>query len=142
MSEKDFIFSKSKDYSLSGIKNFPVDFADLNKAKVLDVPDKQLIPGTEFFGSYEVTTASGDFIFTCNDESEAKYISYASLNRKNKIKIPKQLAEIKNAVDSYEKYLDTLLNEIKKDYEYRFRTGKNFNPVSNEIFKRLNLIRL
>lgn len=142
MNEKDFIFSKSKDISLSGIKNFPVDFADLNKVKVLDVPDKLLTPGTEFFGSYEVTTTSGDFILTFENETEAKYISYASLNRKNKIKVPKELTNIRNAVESYEKYLDDLLNEIKKDYEHRFKTGKHFNSVSNEIFKRLNLIRL
>jgi len=142
VNEKDFIFSKSKDISLSGIKYFPVDFTDLKKTRELDVPDKQLMPGEEFFGSFEVKTASGDFTMTLDNESEAKYISYASLNRKNKIKIPKELINIKSAVENYEKYLDELLNEIKKDYEYRFKTGKNFNSVSNEIFKRLNLIRL
>jgi hypothetical protein len=142
VNEKDFIFSKSKDISLSGIKNFPVDFADLKKVRELDVPDKQLMPGTEFFGSFEVSTTAGDFILTFDNESEAKYISYASLNRKNKIKIPKELTNISKAVESYEKYLDNLLNEIKKDFEYRFKTSKNFNSVSNEIFKRLNLIRL
>lgn len=142
MNEKDFIFSKSKDISLSGIKNFPVDFTDLKKTRELDVPDKQLMPGEEFFGWFEVTTASGDFTMTLDNESEAKYISYASLNRKNKIKVPKELINIKNAVENYEIYLDKLLNEIKIDYESRFKTGKNFNSVSNEIFKRLNLIRL
>jgi hypothetical protein len=142
VNEKDFIFSKSKDISISGIKNFPVDFADLNKAREVEIPDKQLMPGTEFFGSYEVTTSSGDFTLTFDNEQEAKYISYASLNRQNKIKIPKELINISKAIESYEIYLDNLLNEIKKDYKYRFKNGKNFNSVSNEIFKRLNLIRL
>lgn len=142
MSEKDFIFSKSREISLSGIKNFPVDFADLKNTREVEVPDKQLMPGTEFFGSYEVRTASGDFVLILDNEDEAKYISYASLNRKNEIKIPKELTNTREAVETYEKYLDSLLNEIKKDYTTRFKTGKNFNSVSNEIFKRLNLIRL
>ena len=142
MNEKDFIFSKSKDFTLSGIKNFPVDFTDLKKFRELVVPDKQLVLGKEFFGLLEVTTTTGDFVLTFNNESEARYISYASRNRINKIKIPSESKNVKEAVDSYEKYLDKLLNEIKKDYTTKFRMGKNCNSVSNEIFRRLKLIRL
>ena len=142
MSEKDFIFSKSKEFSLNGIKNFPIDFINSKNIKVIKVPQKQLVLGKELFGSYEVSTIAGDFLLTFNNAPEAKYIVYASKNRKDKIEIPNEPDKIKAAVEIYEKYLDQLLQEIRKDYLARFSNGKNFTSVSNEIFKKLNLTRL
>lgn len=142
MSEKDFIFSKSRELSLSGIKNFPLDFLSFKNFCDIEVPDKVLVLGKEFFGSYEVSSATGDFVMTFNNVFEAKYVVYASRNRKNNIKIPKELSVIKKAVEEYELYLDRLLLEIKKDYLKKINNGKNFSSVSNEIFKKLNLTRL
>lgn len=142
MSEKDFIFSKSKELSLSGIKNFPLDFLSFKNFSDIEVPDKVLVLGKEFFGSYEVSSATSDFVMTFNNEFETKYVVYASRNRKNNIKIPKELSVIKKAVEEYELYLDRLLLEIKKDYLKKINNGKNFSSVSNEIFKKLNLTRL
>jgi hypothetical protein len=142
LSEKDFIFSKSRELYLNGIKNFPIDFINSKNIKVIDIPEKQLVLGKEFFGSYEVSTIAGDFLLNFCNAYEAKYIVYASKNRKDKIIIPKEPDTIKSAVDSYEKYLDQLLQEVKKDYITRFSNGKNFTSVSNEIFKKLNLTRL
>ena len=142
MSEKDFIFSKSRDLSLSGIKTFPIDFIKSNNFNVIDVTDKVLVLGKEFFGAYEVSSATGDFVITFNNVFEAKYVVYASQNRKNKTKIPPDLISIKKAVEDYEQYLDQLLQEIKKDYLKKINNGKNFTSVSNEIFKKLNLTRL
>ncbi len=142
MNENDFIFSKSKELQFSGIKNFPIDFANLKSSSIFKVPEKQLILGKEFFGTYEVTTPTGELVLMFNNEYEAKYIVYSSRNRKTDIKIPLKDEKIKNAVMEYEKYLDLLLLDIKRDYSKRFSTGKNFTSVSNEIFKKLNLIRL
>ena len=142
MTESDFIFSKTRELSLSGIKNFPIDFYNLKSCKEIDVPDKVLVLGKEFFGSYEVSSTSGDFVMTFSNEFEAKFIVYASRNRKNKIKIPRDSESIENAVEEYEKYLDMLLQDIRKDYLKKINNGKNFSAVSNEIFKKLNLTRL
>ena len=142
MNEADFIFSKSKELQQSGIKQFPSDFIDRKKLSDIEVPDKVLVLGKEFFGSYEVTSATGDFVLSFTNESEAKYIVYASRNRKSKIKIPCDQVLIKKSVDEYEKYLDKLLLDIKNDYLKKFINGKNFTSVSNEIFKKLNLTRL
>jgi len=142
VSEANFIFSKSKEFQFTGIKEFPLDFIDKKNLSEIEVPDKMLIMGKEFFESYEVTSATGDFVLTLSDESEAKYIVYASRNRKNKIKIPRDPVSIKKSVDEYEKYLDNLLLDIRKDYQKKFNNGKNFTSVSNEIFKKLNLVRL
>ncbi len=108
----------------------------------VDVPDKVLVLGKEFFGSYEVSSATGDFVITFQNEFEAKYVVYASQNRKSKIKIPADTESIQKAVEDYEQYLDQLLQEIRKDYQKKFSGGKNFTAVSNEIFKKLNLTRL
>jgi hypothetical protein len=142
LNEKDFIFSKSKDLSLSGLKNFPEDFNNSKKIKTVDVPDKVLVLGKEFFGSFEVTSATGDFVITFQNEFEAKYVVYSSRNRRNQINIPVEHSDIKKAVDEYEKYLDKLLLEIKNEYQRKFNNGKNITAVSNEIFKKLNLTRL
>jgi hypothetical protein len=142
LNEKDFIFSKSKELQLSGLKNFPADFLTTKNCNSVEIPDKYLILGKEFFGNFEVTTPAGDFVITFNNEYEAKYIVYASKNRNNQIKIPKEEKNIKEAVESYEKYLDEILQEIRKDYSARFATGKNFTSVSSEIFRKLNLTRL
>jgi len=142
VTESDFIFSKTRELSLSGIKNFPIDFYNLKNFTEIDVPDKVLVLGKEFFGSYEVSSTSGDFVMTFSNEFEAKFIVYASRNRKNKIKIPRDSESIENAVEEYEKYLDMLLQDIRKDYLKKINNGKNFSSVSNEIFKKLNLIRL
>jgi hypothetical protein len=142
VSEQDFIFSKSKELSLSGIKNFPIDFINSKNFSEIEVPDKVLVLGKEFFGSYEVSSATGDFVMTFTNESEAKYVVYASRDRKNRIKIPRDSTLIKNTVEDYENYLDQLLHDIKKDYLKKINNGKNLSSVSNEIFKKLNLTRL
>ena len=142
MSEKDFIFSKSKDLSLSGLKSFPIDFIISKDLATIEVPEKVLVLGKEFFGSYEVSSAAGDFVLTFTNLFEAKYVVYASQHRKNKIKIPNEISNIKKCVENYEQYLDELLQEIKKDYVKKINNGKNLTSVSNEIFKKLNLTRL
>jgi len=142
VNEKDFIFSKSRDFSLSGLKGFPIDFINSQSLNTIEVPDKILLLGKEFFGSYEVSSAADDFVLTFSNAFEAKYVVYASQNRKSEIKIPADLIAIKKAVEDYEKYLDQILQEIKKDYLKKFSNEKNLTSVSNEIFKKLNLTRL
>jgi len=142
VSEADFIFSKSKELLLAGLKDFPLDFTNTKNFSEIEVPDKLLVLGKEFFGSFEITSATGDFVMTFSNESEAKYIVYASRSRASKIKIPRDSELIKQSVDVYEKYLDRLLVDIKKDYLKKINNGKNFTLVSNEIFKKLNLARL
>ena len=56
--------------------------------------------------------------------------------------MPRDFAMIKKSVADYEKYLDSLLIDIKRDYDKKINNGKNLGSVSNEIFKKLNLIRL
>lgn len=142
MNEADFIFSKSKELSLTGIKNFPIDFINTKGLSEIEVPEKVLVLGKEFFGSYEVSSATGDFVLTLSSQAEAKYLVYASRNRTSKIKKPGDQKLTEKAVEEYEKYLDRILFEIKKEYQRKINNGQNVTSVSNEIFKKLNLVRL
>ncbi len=141
MNEKLFIDSWLSRIQSSGIKRFPLDFIDESTLDIISIPTKTLVIGKEFFGEYEVITTDGESIYHAPNYNEAKFIVYSSKERDSKAYLPKDRSKIKFLVDSYNNYLDDLLNQIKKDYKKNYPDGKNIHAVSNEIFKKLNLIR-
>ena len=141
MNEKLFIENWLIKVQSTGIKQFPLDFINSSKLDTLAIPIKTLVIGQEFFGVYEIITTDGESIYQATNYDEAKFIVYGSKERNGKTYIPKDRSEIKILVDSYNNYLDDLLNQIKKDYKKNFPDGKNVHAVSNEIFQKLNLIR-
>jgi hypothetical protein len=100
-----------------------------------------LIIGTELFGTYEIITTDGDPVYQAQSSDEAKFFVYGSKERNGKTYLPKDKSKIKTIIESYNKYLDDLIIQIKKDYQNTFPDGKNLLSVSNEIFQKLNLIR-
>lgn len=141
MTDKDFINKWSKLLSEEGIKKFPDDFTELIDCIKIELPKQTLIPGKEFFGSFEVLTASGEVVYQANDFYEVKFIVYAGRNRSGQINLPASKDKIKSATKKYELYLDSLLSRVETDYKKDFPDGKNFPTVSNKIFTSLNLIR-
>jgi len=141
LNEKLFIENWLIKVQSTGIKQFPLDFINSSKLDTLAIPIKTLVIGQEFFGVYEIITTDGESIYQATNYDEAKFIVYGSKERNGKTYIPKDRSEIKILVDSYNNYLDDLLNQIKKDYKKNFPDGKNVHAVSNEIFQKLNLIR-
>jgi hypothetical protein len=139
LTEKDFIAAQSSNLQSEGIKIFPEDFCDLSDAAELNLPEENLVLGKDFFGSFEITTTSGEPVFTVTDQSEAKFIVYSSKKRSKQIKIPKDSNTINDAVNSYESYIDQLLTNIKKEYHKKNLDIKNIGIVSGEILKKLNL---
>ena len=142
MNEKEFVSTQSDKLKSWGIKIFPEDFCDLSNAKKLNLPEKNLLLGKGFFGSFEVTTTNGESVLNVEDQSEAKFIVYSSKKRSKQIKIPIDSKLITESVKKYESYLDELLTKIKNDYQRENLETKNIGTVSGEIFKRLNLTRL
>ena len=142
MNEKEFVSTQSAKLKSGGIKIFPEDFCDLSNAKELKLPEKNLVLGKDFFGSFEITTTNGESVLNVEDESEAKFIVYSSKKRSKQIKIPNDSKLITESVKKYESYLDELLTEIKNDYQRENLETKNIGTVSGEIFKKLNLTRL
>lgn len=140
MSEKDFI-SKWTDKIKSELKNFPSDFADLSSSESIDLPAKFLILAPPLFGSYELTDSEGNAYYMTDDLLKAKYILYANRSKPAKLNIPADAGKISDAVKSYEKYLDSLLREVNKDFGKTFPESKNLLSVSNQIFNSLNLQR-
>lgn len=141
MNEKSFIDSWLNRIQSTGIKRFPLDFIDGSNLDIISIPTKTLIIGKEFFGEYEIITTEGESIYHAPNYNEAKFIVYSSKERDSKAYLPKDRSKIKVLVDSYHNFLDDLLTQIKNDYKNIFKDGKNVNAVSNEIFKKLNLIR-
>ena len=141
MNEEFFIESWLSKIQSSGIRQFPLDFIDESQLKNISIPVKTLVIGQEFFGAYEIITTDGQSVYHASNYDEAKFIVYSSKERNGKTYIPKDISMIKTLVDSYNNYLDDILTQIKNDYKKNFKDGKNVNAVSNEIFKKLNLIR-
>ena len=141
MNEKLFIEKWISKAHSSGIKHFPLHFIDEIQLDIISIPIKTLIIGQEFFGAYEVLTTEGESVYHASNYNEAKFIVYSSKKRNGKTYLPKDKSKIKPLVDSYNIYLDELLNQIKNAYKENFQDGKNVDAVSNEIFQKLNLIR-
>lgn len=141
MNEEFFIESWLSKIQSSGIRQFPLDFIDESQLENISIPVKTLVIGQEFFGVYEIITTDGESVYHASNYDEAKFIVYSSKERNGKTYIPKDISMIKTLVDSYNNYLDDILTQIKNDYKKNFKDGKNVNAVSNEIFKKLNLIR-
>jgi hypothetical protein len=141
LNEKLFIESWLSKVHSSGIKQFPLHFIDETQLDIITIPINTLVIGQEFFGAYEIITTDGETIYQASNYDEAKFIVYSSKERNGKTYIPKDRSMIKILVESYNNYLDDLLNQIKKDYKMNFHDEKNVHAVSNEIFQKLNLIR-
>jgi hypothetical protein len=141
LNEKIFIDNCLSKIQSSGIKEFPLHFLDETQLDIISIPVKTLVIGKEFFGALEIITTDGESVYQASNYDEAKFVVYSSKERNGKTYIPKDKSLIKSLVDTYNNYLDDILNQIKKDYKKNFPDGKNVHAVSNEIFQKLNLIR-
>jgi hypothetical protein len=141
LNEKLFVEKWIGKIQSAGIKHFPNYFLDDTQLEIISIPIKTLVMGQEFFGSFEIITTDGSSVYQAANYDEAKFFLYSSRERNGKAYLPKDKSLIKATVNSYNKYLDDLIEQIKKDYKSNFSDGKNLLAVSNEIFQKLNLIR-
>lgn len=141
MNEKLFIDKWISNIKSQGIKNFPKDFINESELNSFSIPKKTLVLGQEFFGSYEILTTRGDQVYQASTLDEAKFFIYSAKERNGLAYLPKDKLQIKSVVDLYNKELDNLVDQIKKDYKKTFPESKNLLAVTNEIFQKLNLIR-
>ena len=142
MTSVEFIKTKVKEITEAGLKSFPDDFLFPCSVKDTLLPGEILIIGNEFFGSFEVLTVKGDLFCYTDTLLNAKYLTYASVQKKQNISLPLNPEDTEQVVKSYEKYLDELLKSIGKDYNVSFPENKDINGIINEVFKRVNLKRL
>ena len=141
MTEKEFISQYINKHYETSSKIFPDDFTNLTDTEKLEMPNKTLVLGNEFFGTIEILTTEGTPVLQADNIHKAKYIVYANLNRSRNIIIPKNQNEIKTAVENYEKYLDWILLDIEEDLKTKLPDSRNLHSVTNEIFLKLNLVR-
>ncbi len=121
-------------------KEFPKDFITEEQIEEIDMPGKNLIFGDPFFGLFQICDISGDVYFQEEDIYKVKYIIYSNKNKPLKISIPVKQEDITNAVKNYEKYLDEIISQIKKELN-QLQVKVNNDEIVQQIFKALNLIR-
>lgn len=141
MTEKEFISGWISKLTAAGIKEFPGDFISSEETNVITLPGKTLILGEEFFGSFEILAVDGSSIYRAENYNEAKYIIYANRNRPKALSVPVSHDAISEVIVIYEKYLDSIIKEIDKNYKIEFPSGNNVNGVVNDIMRVLNLVR-
>lgn len=142
MTPKEFISRQTKDISEKGILKFPEDFLFPCETEDIILPNDTLVMGNEFFGSYEVLTVKGESFCHTNTITKAKFLVYAGRRRGREISIPVSPEDIETIVKNYEKYLDTILRKIERDYRSTFDDDKDVNNIVSEVFRLLNLNRL
>jgi len=123
------------------IKSFPEDFIQNIKTKRIKMPGKDLIKGSELFGSYEISDIEGNTFFQTDNLYELKYILYANKEKPKNIKLPVNKNDIETVVKSYEKYLDEILKNIELEYKKYFANPSKLHSAINKIFSNLNLRR-
>ncbi len=125
----------------NGIKTFPDDFLSNCETEEIQLLNKPLIIGNEFFGHHEILTTDGTSVMQVESHDKAKYLVYASRYKPGKVLIPKSEKEIKAAISNYHQYLEEIISQIKSDYNKNFPSSKNSNETVNEIFRILNIIK-
>ncbi len=88
MTEKEFISRYINKHSETSNKIFPDDFTNLTDTEKLEMPNKTLVLGNEFFGAIEILTTEGTPVLQADNIHKAKYIVYANFNRSGNIIIP------------------------------------------------------
>ncbi|MHB8579026.1 MAG: hypothetical protein ACYDA4_04090 [Ignavibacteriaceae bacterium] len=141
MNEKKFITEWVTKLSEEGLKEFPGDFLKTDEVKTINLPEKTLVVGQEFFGSFEILTTDGKSVHHAPDYIEAKYFIYANRTKPKEILLPAKKEKILETITLYQEYLDTLIRHIESDYKKSFPNTKNSSYVVNEIFRHLNLVR-
>ena len=141
MTLKEFTLSWCERIRNDGIKIFPDDFLSSTEAEEIRLPGKPLIIGNEFFGHHEILTTDGSSVMQAESHDKAKYLVYASRFKTDKVLVPNTEKEIKAVISNYHNHLDSIISQIRIDYNKNFPTSKNFNQTVNEIFRKLNIIK-
>ncbi len=139
MIEKEFIEKWSEKIAVA-LGEFPRDYCAASNVRKIEIEEKAIKLGSEFFGGIEILNSYGEPVLMTEDYDEAKFILYAFRFGKE-IELPEDRAELKECVKNYEKKLDDFIREIKNDFEFHFEDKTVLLDVTNKIFRKLNLQR-
>ena len=136
MTEKDFILQHA-----DSIKTFPDDFITDGEMLNIPLPGQRLNLGEELFGTFGIIDNTGHTIHTAQSLTEAKYYIYANRSNKNSLSIPKEEKVLTACVAAFEKYLDEMIKQIRKEYSKNFPEGISQHETVTQIFYQLDLVR-
>jgi hypothetical protein len=140
VTEKDFILQWAKKHADS-IKTFPDEFLSDCELLTIPLPGQRLNLGEELFGTFGIIDNTGHTIHTAQSLTEAKYYIYANRSNKNSLSIPKDEKVIAACITAYEKYLDEMIKQIRKEYTKNFPDGISQHETVTQIFYQLALVR-
>ncbi|MBZ0199968.1 MAG: hypothetical protein K8H86_08875, partial [Ignavibacteriaceae bacterium] len=131
MTEKEFTAWITASLLSEDIKQFPGEFLQQIETIEVILPGKTLVMGEEFFGKFEIIAVDGTPVIQADSHVEAKYILYAGKNKAVSIIIPISKTGLRAAVSGYEKYLDSIVKRIERDFKKTFPESKNLNSTIN-----------
>lgn len=140
MTEKEFI-QKQSSLLQSSLRVFPDAFLADIPVREFSLPGSRLNLGEELFGNFEIIDTSGNTIHTAQDQYEAKYLVYASQQRRTTVNVPVNRSAYQQVAVAYEKYIDGLLKNLMQEYQSEFPQGKNPMQTVNEVLRMLGLVR-
>ncbi|GJQ62045.1 MAG: hypothetical protein SCALA702_10980 [Melioribacteraceae bacterium] len=140
MNDKEFI-QYYVDKLKTELKNFPNDFLPECEVRTISLPGKNILLGSELFGSFEIIDTAGNLVLTADDYSEAKYLLYTNRLHPLEVNLPEDESIREKCVKNYEKYLDRIVNDIMDTYDTKVENGKDKMKIANNVFNQLNLRR-
>ena len=140
MTEKEFILHWAKS-NAAKIKNFPDDFIETTELLHIPLPGSRLNMGEELFGTYSIVDNTGHTVHTTQSLTEAKYYIYSNRSQKDSLSIPKNEKDLARCIAAYEKYLDEMIKQIRKEYAKKFPEGISQHETVTQVFYQLDLVR-
>jgi len=140
MNDKEFVQYMVEKLK-TGLKSFPADFPEEGETKETLLPGKNILLGSELFGSFEIIDSQGNLVATADDYYEAKFLLYSNRTMPPLVNVPISENVREKSVKNYEKYLDRLVKEIMDEYDLKVENGKDRMRISNSVFNQMNLRR-
>jgi len=131
-----------EEFFKTGVKVFPDAFVrnlSAQSCKTISTTGKPLRIGEQFLGRYKIIDEEGNTICEVGSLEEAKYIVYSYKPNTYLIKIPSNIAEMRNTVKRYEKYVNELEEKLmERAFEATF-DHKLAARITREILEEFGL---
>ena len=125
-----------------GLKKFPEEFLETSlkqqDCQSISIPGEPLKLGMFFLGTQEVENDAG-FKYQAQTVEEAKYVVYSQKPDSYVVNLPKDNVVITKAVNTYEKYLEKVRNDIFQEYFKRTFDHKLSDTLTQKTIIELGL---
>ncbi|MGD8781116.1 MAG: hypothetical protein PVH88_19385 [Ignavibacteria bacterium] len=125
---------------ISSVKFPELGIDENSNYETITLPPKVLLPGSELFGNFEVNDVDGNTVLQVDSYVKMKYILYAS-KKNEEIKVPVNEEEISKKVKDYELFINSIIKDIRDDYQTNSLDPPKLNDTINQILNYNNIRR-